>query len=88
MSISPLDRLLNQRGLDDEVGVEISCESRSGTTASSGLIGQTLFTTETQGMKGATAKNYTLKLNKESINTVTCWNGTKPGNNGCPVEPA
>ena len=30
MSISPLDRLLNQRGLDDEIGVEISCIGRNG----------------------------------------------------------
>ena len=30
MSISPLDRLLNQRALDDEIKVQVSCKSRNG----------------------------------------------------------
>ena len=35
LSISPLDRLLNQRGLADEVRVQVSCNSSGGDSVKS-----------------------------------------------------
>ena len=81
MSISPLDRLLNQRGLDDEVGVEISCSGRkSGSTSSTP---NNFFSTDSASMQGAVMKNYKLTMKKPMINELTCWDGSKAGKDGC-----
>ena len=87
MSISPLDRLLNQRGLDDEIGVEISCEGRGTASKTVSALGPNLFTTNTAGMTGAVGKNYKLNLKKGSINKLTCWDGSEAKADGCPINP-
>lgn len=66
MSVSPLDRLLNQSNLDDNIRVAISCYPRK-----EGMHPGETWT-------GANALAYDMNFKFNQVNTETCWNNLRP----------
>jgi len=68
LSVSPLDRLLNQINTDDEIDVEISCYPRL----------KNKHPGEGWPVSGTSVRSYPLTFQWNQINTETCWNKSVP----------
>jgi len=80
VSVSPLDRLLNQQNKDDNIQISISCYPRK---IEQGEHPHENWSTRSIGK----IKDYTMTLNHKQINTETCYNGAVPNQDQeCPTK--
>jgi hypothetical protein len=75
LSVSPLDRLLNQQNDEDQIQVAVSCYPRKDGEHPG------------EGWPIGPVKSYSMNFNHEQINTETCFNGKSPTpSQNCPMN--